>query len=244
MLEPKHVPANESVTSAILDHIRLPAFLVENRAGLLYTNAAGMAALKDADCFKQVDNVLCAIQQTDNVRLRTAIADTCASGLRQTFMLNDARDPPPNIVAVIPFHDDDASSKNHAMVFLQKCQPADDAFASALRQLFRLSVAETTIAAALVSGIDVEHIAEMRNAKITTVRTQIAAMLLKTRTRRQGELIALFSRVCTHLRAHKRASNIAHRRKPTALALHALIRYAWRLRAVRACVNDVPKRWE
>jgi DNA-binding CsgD family transcriptional regulator len=197
MLEPRRISADEGVTSAILDHIRLPAFLVENRAGLLYTNAAGLAALKDADCFKQVDNVLCAIQQTDNVRLRAAIAETCASAQRQTFMLNDARDPPPTIVTVTPFHDDDPGAKNHAIVFLQRCQPADEAFTGALRQLFRLSAAETTIAAALVSGIDVEHIAEMRNAKITTVRIQIAAMLLKTRTRRQGELIALFSRVCT-----------------------------------------------
>jgi len=65
-----------------------------------------------------------------------------------------------------------------------------------LRQLFRLSAAETDIASELVQGADVEQIAEKRKAKITTVRTQVAAMLLKTRTRRQGELIALFSRLC------------------------------------------------
>jgi DNA-binding CsgD family transcriptional regulator len=197
MLERNFVPANESVTSAILDHIRLSAFLVASQAEILYANAAGMMALKESDCLKQVDNALCAIQQTDNMRLKTAITDACTSGQRQTIMLNDIGNPPPNIVAVIPFQDDDSTVRGQAIVFLQKCQPADHAFTSALRQLFRLSAAETTIAAALVSGIDVEHIAEMRNAKITTVRTQIAAMLLKTRTRRQGELVALFSRVCT-----------------------------------------------
>jgi DNA-binding CsgD family transcriptional regulator len=197
MFERKFVPANERVTSAILDHIRLSAFLVGSQAEILYANAAGMMALKDAECLRQSDNTLCAVQQTDNVRLRTAIADACSGGQRQTIMLNDVRDPPPSIVAMIPFHGDDSSVRNQAIVFLQKCQPADHAFTSALRQLFRLSAAESTIAAALVSGIDVEHIAEMRNAKITTVRTQIAAMLLKTRTRRQGELTALFSRVCS-----------------------------------------------
>ena len=96
---------------------------------------------------------------------------------------------------MVPFQDEDLADKRAAMVCMQKCVPSDEAFTSALRQMFRLSAAETTIAAALVSGVDVEHIAEMRNAKITTVRTQIAAMLLKTRTRRQGELIALFSRI-------------------------------------------------
>ena len=197
MLEPKRLPANESVTSAILDHMRLPAFLVEGNASLLYSNAAGMAVLKDGDCFKQTGNLLCAAHPTENARLRAAIASTCANGERQTIMIHDARDPPPHLVTAIPFHEDESAAKKGAIVFLQKCEPSDGAFAWALRQLFRLSAAETTIAAALVSGADVEHIAEMRNAKITTVRTQIAAMLLKTRTRRQGELIALFSRVCT-----------------------------------------------
>ena len=197
MLEPKEFRTSERLPSAVLNHIRLPAFLVDGNASLLYSNAAGAAALKDGDHFKQVDNFLFAMQQADNVRLRTAIASTCAHGQRQTIMINETRDPPPNIVTVVPFQDEEPSEKKAAIVFMQTCQPADEAFTSALRQMFRLSAAETTIAAALVSGIDVEHIAEMRNAKITTVRTQIAAMLLKTRTRRQGELIALFSRICT-----------------------------------------------
>jgi DNA-binding CsgD family transcriptional regulator len=97
----------------------------------------------------------------------------------------------------LPFRRDGADAPKCAVIFVQKSEPKDTTFASSLRQLFRLSAAETDIAAALVSGADVEQIAEMRNAKITTVRTQIAAMLLKTRTRRQGELIALFSRIST-----------------------------------------------
>jgi DNA-binding CsgD family transcriptional regulator len=197
MLEPRHLPANGRFASAILDHMRLPAFLVEGSAGLLYSNAAGMAALKDGDCFKQADDTLCAVHPNDNVRLRTAISNTCANSERNTIMINDPRNLRPNLVTTIPFYDDEPAATKEAIVFVQKCETVDDVFASTLRQLFRLSAAETAIAAALVSGADIEHIAEMRNAKITTVRTQIAAMLLKTRTRRQGELVALFSRICS-----------------------------------------------
>jgi DNA-binding CsgD family transcriptional regulator len=131
------------------------------------------------------------------LRLRSAIATAVGKGERQTITVNDARNPRPQLVTVTPFRGDEPEAQSLALIFVQKCEPKDAGFASALRQLFRLSGAETDIAAALVLGADVEQIAEMRNAKITTVRTQIAAMLLKTRTRRQGELIALFSRICT-----------------------------------------------
>ena len=197
MLEPTYLQSNAHLAAAIMDYIKLPAFLVEDNATLLYSNAAGMAAMKDEDGFKQTNNMLCAVHLADNVRLKAAIAGACGRGERQTIMINDVRNPRPYLVTVIPFHDDEPPAKKGAIVFVQKCEPSDDAFASALRQLFRLSTAETAIAAGLVAGADIEHIAETRNAKITTVRTQIAAMLLKTRTRRQGELIALFSRICS-----------------------------------------------
>ncbi|HEY4264165.1 MAG TPA: hypothetical protein VGM72_02525 [Micropepsaceae bacterium] len=197
MLEPKQLAPDGRVASAILDHMRLPAFLVESNADLRYSNAAGIAALKDGDYFKQAGETLCAMHPNDDVRLRSAITSACASGERRTLMMNDARNQRPNLVTAIPFLDDEQAARKEVIVFVQKCEPANDIFASTLRQLFRLSAAETAIAAALVSGADIERIAEMRNAKITTVRTQIAAMLLKTRTRRQGELIALFSRICS-----------------------------------------------
>ena len=197
MLEPKQFLANGQLACAILNHIRIPVFLVDANASVLLSNDAAKSALTVGDQFKQIDNFLFAMQQADNARLRTAISSACATGQRQTFMINEARESPSNIVTVVAFEDDETTEKRAAMVFMQKCEPSEEAFTGALRQMFRLSAAETTIAAALVSGVDVEHIAEMRNAKITTVRTQIAAMLLKTRTRRQGELVALLSRICT-----------------------------------------------
>ena len=197
MLEPRILPADEIVASAILDHVRLPAFLVERTAEIRYSNAAGMATLKDANCVIEVGNLLCAAHPTDDGRLKAAIANACATGERQTIMITNTRTPRPQIVRVVPFHDDNAPAENGALVFVRKCEASDEVFAGSLRQLFRLSAAETSIASALVYGADLEQIAEMRHAKITTVRTQISAMMLKTRTRRQGELVALFSRIGT-----------------------------------------------
>ncbi|HEX3484749.1 MAG TPA: hypothetical protein VHT51_06785 [Micropepsaceae bacterium] len=197
MLESRPTPPNTRIASAIMDQMKLPSFLVEGNGALLYSNNAGAQALKTSDCFKANDDVLSALHPADNARLRAAIAGTCANGERQTIMINDTRNARPTLVTTIPYQDDEPLAHKGAIVFAQRCEPADEAFAGALRQLFRLSGAETAIAAGLVAGADIEQIAEMRHAKITTVRTQIAAMLLKTRTRRQGELIALFSRICS-----------------------------------------------
>ena len=193
-MEPK-VTVSNAIACAILDEMRVPVFVVSSDVAIRYSNAAGRAELKSGESFKEIEGVLASVHPAENGRLRSAIAIASEKNERQTVTINDGRNPRPQLVTVLPFRVEGAGSDG-SLVFVQKCEPKDDAFSGALRQLFRLSAAEIDIAAALVSGGDVEQIAEMRNAKITTVRTQIAAMLLKTRTRRQGELIALFSRIC------------------------------------------------
>ena len=194
-MEPKF-PASDAIAWAILDLVKLPIFLVDGEGGIKYSNAAAVAELSTTESFKQIDGVLTSVHPVDNARLRGALDSAAQKDERQTIIINDTRSPRPQLVTVLPFSAGGPGSGIRALIFLQKCEPKDAAFANALRQLFRLSAAETDIAAALVQGADVDQIAEMRNAKVTTVRTQVAAMLLKTRTRRQGELIALFSRLC------------------------------------------------
>jgi DNA-binding CsgD family transcriptional regulator len=186
-----------TTASAVIDRLRLPIFLVQKDATIIYGNAAGLSALKDGDAFRKTDRALSAISPSDSARLKSAIAGVCATGQRETLMVADSKNRRPHIVTVVPFSRDDAQREMSALVLVQKCEPSDEVFAGAVRQLFRLSVAEISIAAALVSGADIAQIAEMRNAKVTTVRTQIAAMMLKTRTRRQGELAAGFLRLST-----------------------------------------------
>ena len=195
-MEPNY-PASNAIASAILDEIRLPVLLVDREGLVKYSNAAALAELKAGDSFKLSEGAFTSAHPADMTRLKSAIAAALEKNERQTVPVNDPRNPRPQLVTLLPFRPEGPEGPSWALIFVQKCEPKDAAFSNALRQLFRLSTAETDIAAALVLGADVEQIAEMRSAKITTVRTQIAAMLLKTRTRRQGELIALFSRIST-----------------------------------------------
>ena len=65
--------------------------------------------------------------------------------------------------------------------------------AERLKSLFDLTVAEARLAQRLSSGDSVEEVAQKLNIKMTTARTQLAAIFAKTDTRRQAKLVAILS---------------------------------------------------
>jgi DNA-binding CsgD family transcriptional regulator len=60
-----------------------------------------------------------------------------------------------------------------------------------LRQLFGVTAAEADLAGALLSGRRLEEIASLRGVHITTLRSQLSALLAKTDTHRQSQLMGL-----------------------------------------------------
>jgi DNA-binding CsgD family transcriptional regulator len=64
-----------------------------------------------------------------------------------------------------------------------------------LKQLFDLTTAEARLAQRLARGDSVEEVAQSLSIKMTTARTQLAAIFVKTATRRQAKLVAILSRV-------------------------------------------------
>lgn len=64
-----------------------------------------------------------------------------------------------------------------------------------LQCLFGLTAAETQLAVELARGRNLLDIARSRRLRRTTIRTQLAALFVKTQTRRQADLVALLGRV-------------------------------------------------
>ena len=64
-----------------------------------------------------------------------------------------------------------------------------------LARLYALSLAEAEVALAIARGEDLAAIAQARGVKLSTLRTQVSAVLAKTDTRRQAELAALVGRL-------------------------------------------------
>jgi DNA-binding CsgD family transcriptional regulator len=63
-----------------------------------------------------------------------------------------------------------------------------------LGAMFDLTPAEATVAAALMSGLDVKQIADANRRSVHTVRSQLRAVLQKTGARRQVDLVQLLLR--------------------------------------------------
>jgi DNA-binding CsgD family transcriptional regulator len=64
-----------------------------------------------------------------------------------------------------------------------------------LRRLFGLTAAETQLAVELSRGRNLLDIARSRRLSRTTIRSHLAALFVKTQTRRQAELVALLGRI-------------------------------------------------
>lgn len=71
-------------------------------------------------------------------------------------------------------------------------QPIDQ---ERVRDLFRFTSAETRLALLLMEGLTPEACATRLKVSITTIRSQLRALLRKTETERQAELVALLGRV-------------------------------------------------
>jgi DNA-binding CsgD family transcriptional regulator len=66
---------------------------------------------------------------------------------------------------------------------------------SMLRRIFDLTPAEARLAQSLTRGDSLDEVAQALNIKMTTARTQLAAIFGKTRTCRQAQLVAILSRL-------------------------------------------------
>ena len=66
---------------------------------------------------------------------------------------------------------------------------------SMLRRVFDLTPAEARLACRLARGDSLEQVAQALDVKMTTARSQLAAIFAKTGTCRQAQLVAILSRL-------------------------------------------------
>lgn len=109
------------------------------------------------------------------------------------------RDAGPGVVALVtPLPAGllpDQPARGLALLVLTDLRDGAPDVAGLLRQLYGLTPAETALAVALADGLRLAEFAEARRVRLTTVRSQIRAVLDKTGCRRQSELVRLVTRL-------------------------------------------------
>jgi DNA-binding CsgD family transcriptional regulator len=89
----------------------------------------------------------------------------------------------------------DARSDETSTVILLDLDAHPEPTPRTLQRLFGLTAAETQLAVELARGRNLLDIARSRRLRRTTIRSHLAALFVKTQTRRQVELVALLGRV-------------------------------------------------
>lgn len=196
LLSPSGDP-DERLSTAILDHLGVPILLVKGDASVHYVNAAARTLIEGNGLIKVVNDMLGTGHAPDGQRLKNAIADTCANGAGHVVVLGAESQAQPLVVLVLPFHDDASPERGRALVLMRSGLGMSEILVNSLRQLFRLSPAEASIAVALGTGADLSELARQRHVKLNTLRSQVASIMAKTGTRRQAQLVALVARIDT-----------------------------------------------
>ena len=130
-----------------------------------------------------------------------AAGDLISSG--STLVLAGSADERRHFASLVPFRPDHGATAIFtdfvvgrlpiAMLTIVDPQGNREALARMLARLYRLTAAETALALCLRNGMSMRDYATTRNLSIHTVRNQLRAVLDKTGTHRQGELIALIN---------------------------------------------------
>ncbi|WID95804.1 hypothetical protein QO058_24105 [Bosea vestrisii] len=185
-------------------HLSGGALLVDANGHVQRANAEAAAFLERADALLQVRNheIACASPQ-DTQRLRQLVVACCrpaaqaVSGAGGSLLLSPRSDrqSEPLFLSVLPYlgtRPFDLGPAPRAVILIHEALPSrSEDFERQLRAIFGLTVAETKIAASLAAGLTVKQAAEASAIRINTARWYLDEIFRKTRTNRQGQLVAL-----------------------------------------------------
>ena len=194
----------------LLDVIDYGIFVLSAQRKLLYANHAAQAHLRAASVLRIEHGELVTDGARDSVVLGGAIRAAAAQGLRRMVLLGNAPSRLP--LAVVPGPQIAGPEGNRVLVMLprgQLCQPLST---YGFARDHGLSGAESQVLYLLCDGLQPVEIAALHGVAITTVRSQIASIRVKTDAGTVAELIQRIARlppICSALQANRHANGRA-----------------------------------
>jgi DNA-binding NarL/FixJ family response regulator len=191
-----------------LDGAQAPLLLLDAKGRVVHASAEADRLLHEADGLSAGRDGLRAATPALSARLRAVLARAAGSsrapGVSGALHLRRPSGKPDLVLVAIP-----ARSRSfgpdvaRASIVLQITDPLARAMPdpAILADAFDLSPSEAILAADLLCGLSVAEAAVKRGRSVATVRTHLAAVLAKTGTARQSDLVRLLSRLPRTTRA-------------------------------------------
>jgi DNA-binding CsgD family transcriptional regulator len=190
--------ALSSATNA-LNAVRKPAIAID-RLGFVLDANAGAEALFDENIrirnrrlvVGDADAKGCLDKLTDRLRITSDMAT-----LPCEPVVIRRREKSPVVLRVLPVH---GAARTpflgaRALLTLTAIEPRAGPKPALLSKTFGLTPAESRLASIIAKGLNPEQAAEELGVSTVTARNQLKAIFAKTNTHRQGELIALLTRL-------------------------------------------------
>ena len=184
-----------SLGFAVLDALEMPVVVLRADGTTVFANEAAIESptLRLGAGRRPVATA----DPADERPFLAAIRDAAGGGPGGALMLS-APGAAPVAALVTPLPPGMAETQGMrglALVVLRAAEMPTPVVGRRLRQLFGLTAAEAELALSLLAGQRLEAIAEARAVRISTVRFQLRAVLEKTGTRRQSDLVRLLARL-------------------------------------------------
>jgi DNA-binding CsgD family transcriptional regulator len=185
-----------------LDRLDEAAYFLGTDRRIVFANEKAQIVEAAGDLVGCRNGRLVAMRREDDVRLESMVlrmSSSVAKGDTQTLCLHDPYGQPAGLLTLCPtpapaLHS--WSENNVAMIaFVRSLSASRGADSARLRAAWRLTDAESQVAALLARGLSPKHIAERLGVSKNTIRTQLRSLFDKTGTHRQGELVSLLVHV-------------------------------------------------
>jgi DNA-binding CsgD family transcriptional regulator len=154
-----------------------------------YANRVARDMLHANDGLRTNPNLECSSRTANAAlqsRLRAVARGVVAEG---ALLVQRPSGAPAYRVVVLPFATAQRMSDDEVLLFIHDPALQDPGLMRRVAELFALSPAEADLAVGLAQGETLQEIADRRQVRISTVRSQFQSVLAKTGTRRQSELI-------------------------------------------------------
>lgn len=181
--------------TAALNALAMGLVICDGTGRLIFANAAARelahkgSGLTLGSRGKQVG----ALAPIDKKTLARRITDAAVEGRGGVVRLigKDGVTALPVLVAPLPLRRPEDQGAGYALLAMRAPQESPSIKESTLRELFQLSPTQASIAVALFERKSAEEIAEERGIKISTLRSHLADIFLRTGTDTQRDLVRL-----------------------------------------------------
>lgn len=177
-------------TRGALDHVSLPMLVVDGEGVVRLANASGSRWMRRSDF---------PLTSASCKEVLAIIRDACGQGgatPRTVSISVQAGLERPSIVMAVPIPGNPlvgGRASPRVALLLELATPIQTLPRQLLRQIFRLTPSEVTLTSHLACGLSLAEAAERSQISRETARSHLKAVLRKTGTHRQSELMALLT---------------------------------------------------